>query len=368
MRYFQTIALIALLILLNACSKENSTTEIIEAPTELYFPPLSGDEWESTTPSALSWNTDAIADLNTFLQANGTRGFLILKDGKIIMEEYWGNEIIGNEPFVRDSKWYWASAGKTITATLVGIAQEEGLLNIENKTSDYLGTGWTSMPLNQESQVKVKHQLMMTTGLEYNGNVDCYDPSCLEYRADPETQWYYHNAPYTLLKDVVESSSGTDYLDFTNTRLADKIGMSGFWLASGYNNVYWSKPRDMARFGIMILNKGQWDNTPVLSDMNYYNQMTNTSQQLNPSYGYLWWLNGKESIVLPGSPISFNTSFSSNAPDDLIVAAGKDGQFLCISPSQNIIIVRMGTAPDDRFVPTVFHDEMWQKINAVIEN
>ena len=37
--------------------------------------------------------------------------------------------------------------GKTLTATVTGIAQQEGLLNINNKVSDYLGTGWTSAPL-----------------------------------------------------------------------------------------------------------------------------------------------------------------------------------------------------------------------------
>lgn len=368
MKYTQAFLLIAGLVSIYGCSKDNQATEIVEPPTSLYFPPVSGDQWETTTPSSLSWNTEAVDDLNTFLQNNGTKGFLILKDGKIVMEEYWGNEITGNNSFTKDSKWYWASAGKTITATLVGIAQEEGLLDIEDATAEYLGMGWTSMTMNQESQIKVKHQLMMTTGLEYNVNQGCFDPSCLQYRADPGTQWYYHNAPYTLLKNVVESASGTDYLDFTETRLADKIGMSGIWLASGNNNVYWSKPRDMARFGLLILNKGTWEKTPILSDMNYYNQMISTSQQINPSYGYLWWLNGKASIVIPGSEISFNSSFSANAPDDLIIAAGKDGQFLGISPSQNIIIVRMGTAPDDSFVPIAFHDEMWQKINSVIGN
>jgi CubicO group peptidase (beta-lactamase class C family) len=42
--------------------------------------------------------------------------------------------------------WYWASAGKTLTSTVTGIAEQEGYLNINSKVSDYIGTGWTSIP------------------------------------------------------------------------------------------------------------------------------------------------------------------------------------------------------------------------------
>lgn len=94
--------------------------------------------------------------------------------------------------------------------------------------------------------------------------------------------------------------------------------------------------------------------------------MLNTSQNLNPSYGYLWWLNGKDSHILPVLTTSFNGSFSPNAPDDLVIAAGKNAQLLSISPSQNLIVIRMGESPDDSLVPNQFHDDMWQKINAVI--
>ena len=49
----------------------------------------------------------------------------------------------------------------------------------------------------------------------------------------------------------------------------------------------------MARFGLLILNKGNWDGNQIMTDTNYFNQMLNSSQSLNESYGYLWWLNGK---------------------------------------------------------------------------
>ena len=62
----------------------------------------------------------------------------MLKDGKIAIEKYFGT-------FTKDSLWYWASAGKTLTAFLVGQAQENGLLSISDSTSKYLGSGWTGL-------------------------------------------------------------------------------------------------------------------------------------------------------------------------------------------------------------------------------
>lgn len=67
--------------------------------------------------------------------------------------------------------------------------------------------------------------------------------------------------------------------------------MSGAW----FQSVYYSKARDMARYGLLALNKGVWQSDTVLKDTSYFRAMTNTSQNFNKSYGYLWWLNGKGS-------------------------------------------------------------------------
>ena len=114
-----------------------------------------------------------------------------------------------------------------------------------------------------------------------------------------------------------------------------------------------------------MLNQGTWNGTQVLSDGAYYDQMINSSQNLNPSYGYLWWLNGKQSMVLPGLSRVFNTPISEHAPDDLFAGMGKNGQFVGVVPSQDLVVVRMGQAADDSLVPVLFHDQMWEKINLL---
>ena len=359
--------LIVLILFVLGCNKDDDN--IINPPVEstLYFPPLNSDEWESRSPSELGWNISDLDGLLTYLEDNNTRAFIVLKDGKIVIEEYFGNNILGTAPFDRNTQWYWASAGKTLTATLVGIAQQEGLLNINNTTSTYLGNGWTNLTSDKEDMITVKNQLTMTTGLEYNvSDLDCTLPSCLTYRTDAGQQWFYHNAPYTLLEKVVENASGIDFNDYTNQKVESVIGMNGQWISQAYNNVYWSTARDMARFGLLILNKGKWSNTGVLSDAEYYEQMLNTTQSLNPSYGYLWWLNGKESIIFPGLPNSFDVPLSDNAPIDLFAGMGKNGQFVDVIPSKNLVVIRMGQAPDGSLVPITFHNEMWEKINLVI--
>ncbi len=367
MRILQCLMLLLLTISIISCSKDE--TEIVATPTtnKMYFPSTTSEEWASTSIAELNWNTTAATDLYTHLESNGTRAFILLKDGKIVIEKYWGTTI-QNTPFTQNSNWYWASAGKTLTAFLVGIAQENALLDINHKTADYLGAGWTSLPSEKENLIQIKHQLTMTTGLDYNvANVDCTTPDCLQYKADAGTQWFYHNAPYTLLGQVVETASGQSYNQFTTEKLGAKVGMNGTWIKLGDNNVFWSTARDAARFGLLLLNKGTWEENKILADQAYLAAMSSPSQNLNPAYGYCTWLNGQASIVYPGLPNSFNTQLSAQAPADLYAALGKNGQFINVVPSQGLVVVRMGEAPDNAAVPILFHDTMWEKINAVID-
>lgn len=355
--------ILSLCLLLFACGSENPEP----TPTTLYFPPKTGSTWETTSPESLGWNTSAIPNFLTYLEDNNTRAFIVLKDGKIVMEEYFGQSIAGNTAFTASSNWYWASAGKTLAAFLVGKAQEENLLDIQDPSADYLGQGWTSLTTAQENQITIWHQLTMTSGLDDGvSNSDCTEPNCLSYLAAPGTRWAYHNAPYTLLDKVIEGATSQDFDAYFNAKIRDKIGMNGFWLYNNDNNVYYSTARSMARFGLLILNKGKWEEESILSDADYFEAMTNTSQSLNPSYGYLWWLNGKSSFKVPGLQTNFQGAISPKAPSDLIAAMGKNGQLINVVPSKNLVVIRMGDVPDESLVPFLFQDDMWEKLKLII--
>ena len=323
----------------------------------LYFPPNGSSAWETTDPGTLGWCPERIDSLYDFLASRSTKAFLVLKDGRIVLEHYFGT-------FTQDSLWYWASAGKSLTSTLVGIAQEQGFIDIPQPTSTYLGTGWTSAPADKEALITVRNQLTMTSGLDDGvTESDCTDPACLSYLADAGTRWAYHNAAYTLLDQVVANSTGQTFSAYFNARIRNPIGMDGLWLPVGYNNVYFSKARSMARYGLLALNGMVWASDTILHDADYFTDATSPSQNLNESYGYLWWLNGQPSFMVPGVQFVFPGSLMPSAPNDMFSALGKNDQYLNVVPSRNMVVVRMGDpAYTDILVPLTLDNEIWQHI------
>lgn len=349
------------LLIVSCSSSETITEDHPQIESSLYFPPISGSDWETVTTSSLGWNDHNIQLLLNYIEEKDTKAFIVLKNGKIAIEWY------GNGADASTNR-QWNSAGKTLSAFTMGIAQQEGFLNINDTSQDYLGANWSQLTDTQEKNISIKNHLNMTTGLDYNvQNIHCYDPECLNYLNTPDTEWFYHNAPYTLTQAIITNATGTNFRDYFNTKLRDKIGMQGFWFTSNYNEVFFSTARSMARFGLLNLNQGIWDDQPILSDTNYFTQMTTTSQNINPSYGYLWWLNGKGSYIPPGVTFEIQAHLIPNAPSDLYAALGKNDQKLYVIPSENLVIVRLGEDAGETLLgPSSFDNEIWEKINAVI--
>lgn len=347
--------LLALIFFIN-CSSDDTTEVLSES---MYFPPITSSEWETKTMESLEWNQNEVPTLLDYLEEKNTKGFIILVNGRIVMENYF-NDHNANLP------WYWASAGKTLTTATIGIAQEEGILNINNKVSDYLGTGWTVAPLNKENLITNKHLLTMTSGLDDTLGDDV-SPENLQFVADAGSRWAYHNV-YVKLQDVVAQASNQSWSTYFNSRLRDRIGMSGNWVQNGGLSVYWSNTRSMARFGLLMLNKGKWE-TELIVPESYLSNAFSTSQNINKAYGYLWWLNGKESYKLPQTQFQFTGSLISNGPEDMICALGKNDQKIYIIPSKKMVIIRLGNVANPEnptFGLSGFDDELWTKINAVI--
>lgn len=329
----------------------------------LYFPPKTGTAWQTLAPATLGICPERVDSLYTFLAKHKTKSFILLQDGRIVLEKYFGT-------YTQDSAWYWASAGKSLTAFLIGQAQEEGLLKISDPTAKHLGVGWTSATPAQEAAITVRHQLCMTTGLnDAVPDDNCTTPACLQYLAAPGTRWAYHNAPYHLLHDVVEKASGLTINQFTQTRLFSKVGMKGLW----FNHIQYGRARDMARYGLLMLANGTWNGDTLLHDAAYIYDMTHRSQELNKSYGYLWWLNGQGSFMLPSVQLVIPGDLTSNAPDDMYAALGKNDQKIHVVPSKGWVVVRQGedagyVGPNGGQVPIAFDNDLWKQLNLLVCN
>jgi CubicO group peptidase (beta-lactamase class C family) len=348
-------SLLIIVFLFFGCGEDDTTTTPEE---EMYFPPIGSTTWETKTIESLGWNQSQVQPLLDYLELKHTKGFIVLHNGKIVMENYFNGH-------TANDSWQWNSAGKTLTAATIGIAQQEGFLNINTKVSQYLGTGWTSESIDKENLITSRHLLSMTSGL--NDSNDLVITSNLTYLADAGTRWSYHNV-FQKLMDVVANSSSQSFESYFNSKLKNKIGMDGFWNNGLIYKIYNSNSRSMARFGLLALNKGKWNNEQIVNEI-FFNESISTSQNINPSYGYLWWLNGKSSFMVPGGQTQYSGQLVPNAPSDMYAAMGANDQRIYVIPSKNLVIIRMGEASDPSnpsFAVSGFDNSLWQKISAVI--
>lgn len=147
-----------LFIAIFGCNKDTVTTPDDQG-TAMYFPANPGAEWKKTPVTALGWNQGAIEPLKDFLAEKHTKSFMILVNGRIVMEEYFNGHSA-------DADWEWNSAGKALVSAITGIARQENLLTINDKVSAHLGTAWTNMPPDKENLITLRHLLTMTSGID----------------------------------------------------------------------------------------------------------------------------------------------------------------------------------------------------------
>lgn len=326
---------------------------------QVYYPPATGS-WATANADSLGWCSNYLDTLDVFLKENNSKSFIILKDGKIVYEQYYNGS-------GKDSLWYWASASKSLFAFLIGIAQEEGSLTIHDTMSHYLGN-WTNCTAQEEEKVTIRHMLTMTNGFDgAYPYFSCLSDTCLNCIALPGTRWDYHNSPYTIAHELLEMATNQNLNMFTWSRVATPIGMGGLWFRFSDYEIYLSTARGMARFGLLALSKGVWDGDTLLKDTLYLRDMLSPSQNINESYGYLWWLNGQSSYMLPGSQIVYPGRLNPNAPADAYGAMGKNEQRIYVVPSEGLVITRAGNAANggSQNALAPFDEELWEILNKL---
>ena len=175
--------------------------------SDYYFPPVEGDEWETVEPESVGWDGGKLQEWLAFLEQRASTGAVVLYKGRILAEGYWRDTGIHTTGDI-------ASAQKSVVSLMIGQAQEDGLLKLDDPVAQHLGTGWTKSPESEE-RITIRHLITMSSGLADDFSFD----------AEPGTRWYYNNNAYHQSKTVLEKVTGAPIEKFTEERIFRPIGI-----------------------------------------------------------------------------------------------------------------------------------------------
>jgi CubicO group peptidase (beta-lactamase class C family) len=333
---------------------------------QLQFP---ANDWETVAPESVGWDKEGLDQALDFAFTRNSSEVIIVLRGKILAQRRqniqnkstrYRNRIEGQDDRGQDIEDV-ASAQKSIVSFLVGVAQEKKLISIDDPVHKHLGEGWSKASGEREAKIKVRHLITMTSGLNTR----------LQFVAPAGTQWKYNTTAYARSLQVIEQAAGMTANQLTKKWLTDPIGMKdskwvkrpggGLLSAVDANTVgFATTASDLARFGLLMLADGKWKANVLLADKQYLKDSHSPSQQLNPSYGYLWWLNGKKAAVRPIGGKT-NKPLLAEAPADMYAAQGAMGRKCYVCPSLDLVVVRLGDTPDS-FGKTRFDKQFWKLI------
>ena len=272
-------------------------------------------------------------------KVDGYLSLIVCRDGEIVAEEY---SYFNN--YGPDSIKNIMSVTKTFTGVLVGIALEKGFIeSVNDPISKYL-TGIVTFPDDIKAGITIDQLLKMTFGHSWNGTStsslfeECFFDSKdnLQYIIDlplvstPGTVFNYSDGASHLLSVIISEATGINTSDFAKINLFDPLGITkftwevddrGYPLGAAYLRI---TPSDMVKFGNLILNKGKYNGTQIVSE-NWITTMTSTKISTNddvlygPEYGYQIWL-------------------GSSGGKKYFMAMGWGGQFIFILPDHNTVI------------------------------
>ena len=248
-----------------------------------------------------------------------------------------------------------ASAQKSVLSLLVGRAIGDGIIGIDTLVDDVLGSGWT--PHGQTSGITVRHLLTMTSGLD----------DSLALVSPPGTGWLYSGAFAAALRGP------RGHHRPRRRRPRQRVALR--CCTRRHRRVYERRTdeaapiglratvKDLVAIGQVVLEASQ----PGLPD-GWLDDSFAPSQPFNHSYGYLWWLNGQDSYMLPGpAPAARPGSLIPTAPIDLVAALGQADQKLYISRALDLVVARLGDKADPESWPALstFDATLWAALDRL---
>jgi len=324
-----------------------------------------------------------LLDLIDGTQGHRLHSLLIVKDGKLVLEEYWpGTDLVPAtlEPVERDfdrsTLHYVASVSKSLTSALVGIALDRGLIeDLDTPIFDFYPEH-QALKTEANGPVTIRHLLSFSSGYDWNefvyGFGDPRDSHYQMFRAsdplgyllgrpvttEPGAVFHYNSGDTNLLGEIVRRvTSSSTLVEFADQNLFGPLGIQDYdWIrfpladgvtfASGGASL---RPRDMAKMGLLYLNGGTWDGIRILSSAWVEASTTMTVPLVGDyrtlyGYGFNWWL-GR-------SPYRGRTV-------DYFRAAGWGGQLIYVFPDLNLVLVLTAGA---------YYEEVGLDLREIIED
>ncbi|MFC1879764.1 serine hydrolase domain-containing protein, partial [Chloroflexota bacterium] len=279
------------------------------SPAELEavaYTPLPGDDWKVSSPAEQGLDPMLVAEL--YLNAAELEtiyGLLVVKNSLLIAEEYFNEGSVEQKPFM-------ASATKSITSALVGIALEQGCLSsLDQKMIDFFPDFADQINDPRKEQITIKDLLQMRSGFVWEERTPYMDsffssrgywlPFIIEFplTSDPGTEFGYSNLTSHLLGVIVARGCDTDLKSFAQIHLFSPIHAEvGDWSqdADGYYYGAHGIPlsaRDRAKFGLLFLNDGKHNGTQVISADWVDKSLNRYSENIN----FTGWIPGLTSRI-----------------------------------------------------------------------
>jgi len=348
MKCFYGILMVCLAVSGLVACRPDLNREIEEGSHYQYQIPADlGDGWETASWEAVGCDSQGMAAMIADIRDGGyenLHSILIVKDGKLVFEEYFGGY---NASRIGDV----ASVTKSVTAIMVGVAMDQGLIEGPEQYLSELLPAYADMIEGDEMKAKLRlhHLLSMTSGIEWDEDTYPYgdsrnDATRMARAVDPVkfilsrpivrepgTQFQYSGANPMLLSAILQEATGERVVDYARQYLFAPLEIRQYGWDSyedGHTNTDGGlalRPRDMAKIGLLMLDEGRWDGVQMLSPQ-WVSESTQAHTTVAPGlqYGYQWWRE-KQPILLERVESYF--------------AAGYGGQLISVYPDQNMIVV-----------------------------
>lgn len=286
---------------------------------------------------------------------------LIIKDGKLILEEYFFD--YNPKKLHRIN-----SCTKSITSLLLGIALNRNKISNVDQSIFNFFPQYDSYKTKVKERITLKHLLTMTAGFEEDEDFRDQGPdnfirdilnSGMETK--PGEEFRYSGKCSNLLGGIIYTLEKKQGDEFAKEVLFNKLGISEFrWEKENgllpYDLGLEMYPRDMAKIGLLVLNNGRWNGEQIVPE-EWITESTKpyVAESDFFDYGYQWWYRSKRNKSWWDNPVR-----GSNTEHDMFLALGAGGQYIMVIRDLNMVIV---TTSSD-----YSHDGMdHQKIPMVIE-